>query len=151
MRGPGRTEASDLSHFRLGPHARSARTFEVRPVVILRVGFGDPPCFLKKPASPDSAGACSVACRREATPTELWYWLPGGSAAGGDRIVDRRVVTQIVGEICSAARLVTDGESPVVIQIAIVDDIRAAGKGAEGWRARSWPLGGGRKRSEGDD
>src|SRR6266567_6492589 len=58
--------------------------------------------------------------------------MPSGCAARSDRIPDRRVVAEIVSEICAATGLVHHMYGEMAVEVAEVNDVRAAAEGAEG-------------------
>ena len=70
-----------------------------------------------------------------ASPTPIYNRLPACGAARSDRIPDRRVVAEIIGEVRSATRLVEDRDGDVGVQIGEVDGIRTASERTEGGSA----------------
>src|SRR5208282_6697872 len=58
--------------------------------------------------------------------------LPGCRAAGSDGIPNRRVVIEVVAEVCTSTSLVEDGNSEMNIQVGEIDGIRATSEGTEG-------------------
>src|SRR6266567_4008396 len=69
--------------------------------------------------------------------------MPSRCATRGEGIPDGRVVAEIVSEICAAAGLVHGMYCEMTVEVAEVNDVRAAAEGAEGRSARLDLRGGG--------
>src|SRR5205814_1408810 len=80
-------------------------------------------------------------------PAVVLHRLPTCGAPGSHGIPHGGVVAEVVGEIGAAPGLIERGNAEVAVEVAEVDNVRAAAEGAEG-RGAGGDLGGGREGRE---